>query len=499
MSKLLPPSATSLLESLRGVGYSMPAAIADLVDNSITAKAKNIWLQFTWTPKGPWIRILDDGCGMDSGELDEAMRFGGKSPRDQRDPSDLGRFGLGLKTASLSQCRRFTVGSKKADVIEVRRWDLDHLLEPSRGWELLEEPHPGSESMLNPLGEIRTGTLVLWEGIDGYLTGATGKLRLGESAFLKAADDVATHLAMVFHRFLEGSNPSIRIYINGKADNQRVKPWDPFLLNHPAVLRRPVQTIQGASGPVQVQGVVLPHKDKLSKDEFEDAGGPDGWTAQQGFYVYRNRRLLVAGDWLNLGTGQGWTKEESHKLARIRLDLPNSADAAWRIDIKKSVARPPADMREDLRRLAEDIRSTARRVFAHRGQYGNNPKGSGLVRVWKALDRKDGVCYRVDREHPSVRSVFETPGCDRAGIESLLRLIESTVPVQQIWLDAADRGVLPEEAPSENATEELQVALKSVYRNLTKTVGLNPAAAKARLKSTEPFNLYPTLVDALES
>jgi hypothetical protein len=499
MAKLLPPSATSLLESLRGVGYSMPAAIADLVDNAITAKAKNIWLQFTWNTTGPWIRMIDDGSGMDSCEIDEAMRFGGKNPLDLRDPSDLGRFGLGLKTASLSQCRRFTVGSRKGGRIQVRRWDLDHLMDPARGWELLEEPHSGSESRLKPLGEVGAGTLVLWEQLDGYETRSSGKSRPSESAFLKAAEDVEAHLAMVFHRYLEGPNPGIRIYINGNGDAQRVRPWDPFLLDHPAVIRRPAQTITGTSGPVEVQGIVLPHKDKLSKDEFDKAGGPDGWTAQQGFYVYRNRRLLVAGDWLGLGTGQGWTKEESHKLARIRLDLPNSADAAWRIDIKKSVARPPTDMREDLRKIAEDIRATARRVFAHRGQYGNNPKGPGLVRVWKAVERKDGVSYRIDREHPSVRSVFEAPGCDRAAIENLLRVIESTVPVQQIWLDAADRGDAPEEASGESAPDGLNCVIRSVYRHLTKTTGLSPTAAKARLRSTEPFNLYPTLVDALES
>ena len=113
---------------------------------------------------------------------------------------------------------------------------------------------------------------------------------------------------------------------------------------------------------------VLPHKDQLTAQQEQSAAGPDGWTAQQGFYVYRNARLLVAGSWLGLGQGRSWTKEEAHRLARIRLDLPNSVDRDWKIDIRKSIARPPAAIRARLGRLAEDTRRRARDVFAHRGQ-----------------------------------------------------------------------------------------------------------------------------------
>jgi hypothetical protein len=493
---LLPPSAAALFESLRGIGYSLPSAVADLIDNSIFAEARNVWLQFTWVPGAPWVSIRDDGRGMPPEELSEAMRLGGKFPFAARKESDLGRFGLGLKTASLSQCRRLTVASRTSGTFAVRRWDLDHITRVSRDWELLEDAAPGSEQLLTaPEGVDRgTGTVVLWEEIDGYLDDQDSKKRQGEDAFLEATERVEAHLAMVFHRFLEGPDPALRIYLNGRDESHQIRPWDPFLTGHPALIPSPRQQIQTRSGRIVVQGVVLPHKDRLTEDQFKAGGGPEGWTAQQGFYVYRNRRLLVAGDWLGLGAGRGWTKEEAHKLARIRLDLPNSADAEWRIDIKKSAARPPATIRPRLRAIAEKVRAQARGVFAHRGNYGPNQAQPDLERVWKSKDGKGGVLYRVDRDHPSVQAVFEAAGANGNAVESLLRVIEETVPVQRIWLDTVEKGEVQQPSLPKAPEDEVLIVMLPVYRHLMMKAGLTSDRAKAKLLLIEPFNSYPELI-----
>lgn len=123
----MPPFAPVLMESTRAIGYSLEAAIADIIDNSIAAKAGKVKL-FFFPIDDAYLCILDDGIGMNNTQIDAAMQYGSQSPSDIRDASDLGRYGLGLKTASLSQCRVLTVVSKQGNIIIGRRWDLDYVI-----------------------------------------------------------------------------------------------------------------------------------------------------------------------------------------------------------------------------------------------------------------------------------------------------------------------------------------------------------------------------------
>jgi hypothetical protein len=492
-----PPSAAALIESLRGVGYSAEAAVADLIDNSVSVGAPNVWLNFRWDGARSSVTILDDGSGMDEVGLFEAMRLGAKGPSDKRDADDLGRFGLGLKTASFGVCKRLTVASKKDGNIVVRRWDLDHIRLSANDWHLLVGPAPGSEHLLQPLSEIEKGTIVIWELLDRF-SGATNEdVQLSQTAFLQTVERIEKHLAMVFHHYLEGSSPDVSIFINGRDSEHRVKPWAPFLTDHPATIRRPIERIPTTAGTIEVQGYVLPHKDQLTRQQYEEASGVDGWTAQQGFYVYRNRRLLVAGSWLGLGVGKAWTKEEAHKLARLRLEIPNTADEEWQIDIKKSVARPPQFLRSRLRRLAEDARSLAREVFAHRGSHGPRAPIPELVRVWSSVKLKDTVRYGIERDHPAVRAVLDQAGPWAEKVDAMLRVIEETVPIQRIWLDSAESGELQQGSFSAEPSAEVVAVLEVIYRDLCRRVGLSSQQAVARLLRTDPFHLYPDLVTKL--
>ncbi|MFZ1964230.1 MAG: ATP-binding protein [Roseiarcus sp.] len=487
--ELAPPLAGALIESLRGVGYSAATALADLIDNSISAGARNVWLDFKFLGPDSVITVSDDGRGMSESELRRAMTLGGVGPLAQREAADLGRFGLGLKTASFSQCRCLTVVTKSAGVVSCRRWDLDYIARPDVGdWRLLPAPRPGSEGLFDALADHACGTVVIWEGLDRIVGAAAASDRAAESAFYEMGRRVEQHLAMVFHRYLEGPSPELRIHVGG----HRVKPWDPFLRSNPATGATPMEPMRRANGMVEFQGFVLPHKDQLGS-EYEEAGGLKGWTAQQGFYVYRNRRLLVAGGWLGLGSPRPWTTEEPYKLARISLEFSNTADSEWDIDVKKSVARPPRWLQPRLVDLAAKVRDDARRVFAHRGAYGKREAVPDFVPAWTSRQVSGATSYRVNRQHPAVTRALEAPS--REAVEMALRIVEETVPVQRIWLDTVENGEAPREAFVDTPDPQVEALVRTMLRHLIDKIGLDRAHAMAQIRSTDPFQNFPAVID----
>jgi len=490
-----PPPAAATLEALRGLGYTLSAAIADLTDNSLSAGAGNVWLVFHWAGRDSFISLLDDGQGMASGEVVTALTLGSRNPRAPRADSDLGRFGLGLKTASFSQGRRLTVASRRSNgAVAAFRWDLDHVARVD-DWRLLRGAAEGSGARLSSLDGLASGTIVLLENLDRVVPPVERSNRRAQDDFLALVDRVEEHLGMVFHRYLEGPQPQLRIFINGGDDRHRVRPWDPFLARHPATIATPVERIQSAAGLIEVQGFVLPHRDRLGETAFEDAAGLEGWTAQQGFYVYRGRRLLLPGSWLGLGGGRAWTKEEPFKLARLRLDIPNSADAEWKIDVRKSTAEPPDFLKARLRDLAEYVRNQARRVFAFRGSGDARAPGE-VDRAWVIAEggRGDLVRYRINRKHPAVSHILN--GARAPDVEAMLRIIEDTVPVQRIWLDAVERGDVA--APvADGAEAAIEPVMRLMFAQFVGRDGMSPADAKQRLLRTEPFQKFPHLVEMM--
>ena len=482
-----PPRAGAMMEALRGLGYSTATALADLVDNSIAAGAGCVDLLFAYAGPDTHIIIHDDGRGMDDAGLDRAMRLGHYSPLEERAADDLGRFGLGLKTASFSQCRRLTVASRQeGGPVACLRWDLDILASSGDdSWRLLVGPADRSRQLLEPLQSVRQGTRVLWENLDRIVTPG-----FSERNFLDLIDVIESHVSMVFHRYLTGKHPRLRITINDRP----VKPWDPFLTTHHATWSSPTALL--APG-VAAQCHVLPHKDRLDPQQHEAAAGPDGWTAQQGFYVYRNQRLLLAGSWLGLGRGRPWTKEEAHRLARIRLDIPNSADADWKIDIRKSTARPPVALRQHLTRLMEDTCRRARRVFAHRGGAVGSAAGGPVLQAWRTERLKDGMRYRIDTSHPAVAAVLDNAGALAPQIRAMMRVVEETVPVQRIWLDTTEGRETPRTGFGGALPEEIAAVAKVLFNDLVARQGLTAEVARERLLRTEPFHHHPDLVAEL--
>lgn len=496
------PDAATMIEALRAQGYTLATAIADLIDNSIAARAQSVWIGFDWSGSDSAITVVDDGLGMSEGELVAAMRLGSRNPSEEREEHDLGRFGLGMKTASFSQARRLTVLTKTIDSkFATRRWDLDYLSEPSvTGWRLLKDAHADSCARIEEFEdrEPSQGTMLLLEKLDRVVSDELFvEPSMAESFWVKEIEKVRNHLAMVFHRYLahQKSSKRIKLYIN----NVPVEAWDPFCELEPATQAFPEDEMVLHGEKIKVKGFVLPHRDRFGANQngsgealHRAAAGPAGWNAQQGFYVYRNERLIIPGDWLGLGPGNsGWKKEEHYKLARIRIDLPNSLDHDWQIDIKKSSASAPAACRQWLSGIAKSVREKAKNVYAHRGGVlarRTKSKDTKLDRPWITKVSSIGAfSYKIDRKHEIFSSLLATISDEhQESLEALLVLIEQTVPVQRIWIDSAenqDGSAQPFEGEdTQNIRETILVAF-----NALQLKGMSDDKAWEALSSFAPF------------
>lgn len=478
------PGAAELFESLRAFGYDLPTALADIVDNSISANARNIWIDMLWAGSQSRIIIRDDGDGLTEKELVQAMRPGSLSPLAERTANDLGRFGLGMKTASISQCRCLTVLTRTDNSpAAVRRWDLDYIASTKTGeWRLLKGKDLLSEGDHALIDGGASGTVLFWDRLDQLVGGASLSDEMVQRHFRERADAAKQHLAMVFHRFLRGRN-AVRIYLNDRP----IEPWDPFMEDVEAVDPMPAEILGRDGEQIVVKAFILPHHSRISADRHAQAAGPKGWNAHQGFYIYRNKRLLVAGDWLGLGM----QKEEHFKLARIRIDLPNSVDLLWQIDVKKSRARPPAAVRKDLQRIARTARARASSIYRHRGRVIQRKHGDSQVFLWTHLTKHGKTFYKINRDHPLVRKILDNAS-EKAAIRALLNLVEQTVPAPLIVINNAE---VPDAfgQPFEDSPSDLRSAMDEVFNAMIQS-GRHRTEAAYALVLMEPFNQFPELI-----
>lgn len=471
------PEASSMIETFRAIGYSIQAAVADIIDNAVSANAKNIWVDFEWKGANTWLSIKDDGSGMDNEELIQAMRPGSKNPNDERGSKDLGRFGLGLKTASFSQCRKLSVISKTQKTKSVYwTWDLDFVNQTGK-WDLIQYLPNGFNTSID---KLKSGTNIIWSDIDRLVKNLREDDNTATAKFLQIMEQVKKHLAMVFHRFME--NNRIKIYFQ----QREIEAWNPFMILDTATQKLPEEPLQ--NNQVRIRGFVLPHKSKLTEEEFRKNEGPNGWNDQQGFYIYRNERLLLAGEWLGM-----FRKEEHYKLARIQVDLPNNLDAEWQIDIKKSVARPPLILRDQLKAYANKVRSQAVEVYRHKGKVLQRKYATVQFQpMWNEKLRKGKRFYEINRDHPVIKPLIEKlKGND---LTQLLRFIEETVPVPLITIKESEQPELQGQ-PFEDADQEPVIkVMKQMYAKLTKD-GKSEDQAKAIILNIEPFNLFPQFIE----
>ena len=473
---------------MRATGYDLETALADIIDNSISAGADKVRIIISEEGRSSWIAVADDGEGMDAATLLRAMTFGGINPSEKRAPDDLGRFGLGLKTASLSQCRRLTVLTRAVrGKVLVRCWDID-VIEATNQWALLRSaltPHL-EQRFSKELQAQKSGTVVLWEVLD-RLGHEDGDEEMAER-LQRAVPGIEQHLGMVFHRFLEENG--LKILVGGEP----VKPWDPFMRGEKALQMLGEETLEHGGQHVTVRPYVLPHVSKITGEAHRVGAGPRGWADQQGFYIYRNRRLLVAGSWLKLG----FVKEEHHKLARIQLDFPNDMDFAWDINVRKSRAVPPDTLRSDLKRIAKKTRAVATSIYRHRGATIER-EHERQVFLWQKKVKHSKVFYQINRDHPAVATLLRKAVEEglRGEVVHFLRIIEDTIPVPLILIDGSEQPDSIGDPAGKKAPPDMQQYFRSLHAALCEA-DQDAKEAFEHLAATEPFNRYPEMLAAFK-
>ncbi len=415
------PNAAALIESLRDIGYTPSTAIADIVDNSLTADASRVSIRVNSNPDDAAVAIIDDGHGMTADQLFEAMRPGSRNPTAERSKHDLGRFGLGLKTASFSQCRRLTVVSSRKGVRSIAIWDLDLVVEKNQ-WVVERRKTDAGIRYTDMLEE--NGTLVLWEKLD------RAGLELGDQTLLRVLDETSRHLELVFHRFMkaEQGHRAVSFDVNG----HKLEPSDPFAEWHDATIRQPVDRRQVAGGTVVIQSFILPHRNKVkSETEWKRMGLSEGHMRSQGFYLYRNRRLIRHATWFRMAPQHRLTQ-----LARVKIDIGNESDSAWKIDVLKASASPPPALRNHLRQMIEGLGGRSKQVYRKRGAKltEENP-----IPLWQRTKVDSAVKYSLNPDHPFFSKFDDTlTEFQSRDFHELLRLVSAGLPLEALHHDMAD-------------------------------------------------------------
>ena len=475
------PCASHLVESTRSVGYSFETSIADIIDNSISKNASRIDILFdSNTPQ--YVVIVDDGIGMNADELKQAMRYGSKSSEEKRATDDLGRFGLGLKMASLSQCRKLTLISKCNNEINGACWNLSRVYHED-DWiiELYSEEDLKNNKFISELEKYDSGTIVLWEDFD-RLESETHDI---QRVFDEKIASTRKHISLVFHRFLapHGDARRISIYMNGIA----VEAIDPYLLSNSATQRLEEEKIPIGDDCILVKPFVLPYASKLTKKEQKLFSDNNDIRHNQGFYIYRNKRLIVWGTWMRL-----IKTSELHKLARVRVDIPNSMDSMWNIDIKKSTAALPDTIKSKLKDIVLRAVGTSERVFKYRGRKVKD----NLIHIWETIEERDKVFrYFINRNLPLYKALVENIDDEnQKRLEALLSMIEDAFPYGDVYIRQAK-----EETIGRETDEEILFRNGLYYVDTLISLGSNTQAALNSLDRLDYLSSHKNVIAKIKA
>ncbi|MCK9312074.1 MAG: ATP-binding protein [Bacteroidales bacterium] len=441
-TRLVLPSAYNTINSNRSMGYTMESAVADIIDNSISAKATRIDIIIppVQNDEQKSISICDNGCGMSLYELDNAMTFGGRDSWENRERDDLGRYGLGLKTASLSQCRQLSVVSKKEGIICGGKWDLDYVKQTNK-WEYIELTPIECDCIIagTPVENYHNGTIVFWKDFD----------RIRESSkhfameFNKQLSATHDHLELIFHRYLTGEDDltKLSIFIN----DVMLIPNDPFLTKRiPTVVEETKISIGGDY--ITVRPHKLLYSTKLSENELTRLQVKGPLLQTQGFYIYRNKRLLIWGTWFGLAY-----KTDKTKLCRIQVDIPNSLDSLWSLDIKKSMAIPPESIRETLKKIVENVSNISIRTFRTRARTKKD-----VIPYWIRLQLPDGTfSYEINNDNPLLKNL-ETTLNEKQKLEfnTLIKELSIFLPIMQVQVDLQNGVIISNEKEADCPTKD---------------------------------------------
>ena len=419
--KIKIPPAKSMIIGLRCIGYNFSTALADIIDNSISADAKNISIISNPDVLEPYVAILDDGCGMGRNELENAMTLGSDRTEKSDSPIELGRFGLGLKSASFSQCLKLTVVSKKTNKINAMSYDLNKI-EETNNWilDILDDDDikflPEVEKIINS----RSGTLVIWQKFDKI----KAESKSFKDSFIATIGNAKKHIELVFHRFYD----SVNIEFNG----HKIEKRDPFLSTYPSTQIGRTQSIIVNGCEIVVTPYVLPYANSLNENQKKMLGNPKSIYDEQGLYIYRNKRLIIWGSWLHMNV-----RSEFNKLARVLVDIPSELDSLWMLDVKKSSAKIPDLIKEQLNISIRDSIVRSKREV----RYPGTKELSSTYPIWKRISLHGGeVKYEINRDdNPIYKTLISTLTDEQVQLlNSYLDKIEEFIPKGLIISDSAD-------------------------------------------------------------
>ncbi len=338
-------------------------------------------------------------------------------------------------------------------------------------------------SFLEIIEKQKSGTLVLWEKLDRIVGNVDSNNESVKNAFYQEMENVREHLSLVFHKFIESKR--IKIFFQ----NEEIEAYNPFLLN---LDPKPEMGLPEKFENVEVTYFILPHMSEIGKEDYDKTGGSLGWFQRQGFYVYRGDRLLVAGDWLGLEK-----KRDYAKLARISVNFSNSNDFNWNLDIKKSTATPPIEIRRELLRIAKIAIMKSAKIYNWRGQktFSEN-RNSTFEPLWKDEITREGIKkYKINRKHPIINSLLANKN---KLMSKALQLLEENVPIELILNNQNEDPAFHElekhsEVPSDDLLN-LAIELYKIYIDQ----GIPESLAKQQIMSSMPFNLFPLINDYLK-
>jgi hypothetical protein len=428
--ELANPNPEFLIKSIAEQGYSLETALADLMDNSITANATKIEV-LTKIDNEPFtLFISDNGDGMDEVSLKNNMQFPSKSPEQERDFGDLGRFGLGLKTASFSQTRCFTVLSRKKGSINYYglTWDVNYLREKGE-WrmivnseaeiqQLIELYNSISENHLNKFEDFNPNTIIIWQGLykfENYIDIANKQ----EALKTEITTNTSEYLSIVFHRFMERDINPILIRIN----NEIVKSFNPFPVELRAIGPRHRDF---GNDQVKIQGYVLPNSSiKEAKEANND------WTPinkslmdMEGVYIYRANRLILFGGWNGI-----IRKMPRLQLARLKVDIGNKVDHLFHLNVAKSQVNIPYDLKHAFYRAVIDLKEEAQREYYNGGieQFPPRPREENIQLFYKIATSK-GILLAVNNEFPLLKNLKKSLNKEQlADLNFILKLSSSLI------------------------------------------------------------------------
>lgn len=409
MFEVADPNPEYLIKSISEQGYSLESSLADLMDNSVSANADKIEVLIKMEQEPFTLFIADNGVGMDEETLKASMQFPSNSPEEKRNSFDLGRFGLGMKTASFSQTRCFTVLSRKKGTSKYygRTWDVEYLKTIGK-WRLLvntqheisgliQQYNFLSQGHLNRFEEFDANTIVIWKGLYKFESYLEENNR--QTALKKQITEVTSdYLSLVFHRYMERNLNPLQIRIN----NNLIKPFNPFPTSTTDF--RPIEYKQKhfSTDTIKIEGFVLPSR---SIDESQSLSI---WTTKnrslmdmEGIYIYRADRLIHFGGWNGL-----IKKAPRLQLARLRVDIGNSVDHLLHLNVAKSQIEIPHDLKVAFEKYIEELRTQAEREFFNRGvrKFSSTCKVDNIQLFERKASNK-GTLLEVNINFPLLKSL----------------------------------------------------------------------------------------------